>query len=316
MNTNGNDSAPVLRGGASRALLAAAGCALLALTLLAGYGVRVLAEGAPLQQPLFYSGNLEADGALANGDFAIKLSLYASASGGKAVCTAEGTVPVQNGRFRMDASTCVDAVAAEPDVWLAVSFTGPDGIERAIEGRSKVGAVPYALQAQHAVTASAVAPGGTLSTALRDLSDRLDKVEAVTIKSGFLAYKTQDQALGTGYNKIFFENEVFDLGGEYDPKTGIFKANEDGHYEFSCTVGWDQSAHTNGTWEISLQVDGFERTYNGWYGDGQYATRSLTATIDLKAGQGVYCATLHDTAEVNANLGNDKTFSTFSGHRI
>lgn len=300
-----------------RALVIAAAVALLATALLAGYGMRVLAEGAPTQQPLFYSGNLEADGALASGDYAIKLSLYATASGGKALCTAEETVTVERGRFRMDASACAAAVAAEPDVWLAVSFTGSDGMERAIAGRSKVGAVPYALEAQHAVSASAVTPGGTLATSLHDLSDRLDAVEAVTIKSGFLAYKSQQQQLpGNNGNKVVFDDEVFDLGDEYTPTTGIFKAKDDGHYQFSCVVAWDQGTSQNGTWEVSFHVNGYERTYNGGYGDGLYITRHLTATIDLKSGDEVYCAALHSTATVNSNLGNDNTFLTFSGHRI
>jgi hypothetical protein len=116
--------------------------------------------------------------------------------------------------------------------------------------------------------------------------------------------------------KVVFDDEVYDLGDEYDPTTGIFKAKDDGHFQFSCVVAWDVNSSTDGTWEVSFHVNGSERTYNGSYGDGLYATRHMTATIELKGGDEVYCAALHGTAAVNMNLGNDNTFVTFSGHRI
>ena len=53
-----------------RILIAVSACA---VTFIGGYGVRVLAEGAPAEQPLFYSGVLESDGSLASGEHTITI---------------------------------------------------------------------------------------------------------------------------------------------------------------------------------------------------------------------------------------------------
>jgi hypothetical protein len=134
-----------------RAWIAAFVCLVL---FVSGYGVRVLAEGAPNEQLLFYSGTLEVDGALATGEHTVKLVLYSAETDGDELCSIERMAEVESGRFRIDASDCAHAVRSENEVWVGVAFRGPDGVERAIAGRSKIGAVPYALEADNAWQAS------------------------------------------------------------------------------------------------------------------------------------------------------------------
>jgi hypothetical protein len=128
-----------------------------------GIGYVVHAEGAPTMQPLFYSGTLEDAGVLAEGNYAIRLTLHDAATAGNVVCMSEtAAVPVVAGRFRMDVSDCADELQTQPDAWAAVQFTGSDGTPHAIPGRTKVGAVPYAMEAQHAVSSTRL---GTLAEA-------------------------------------------------------------------------------------------------------------------------------------------------------
>lgn len=128
-----------------------------------GIGYVVHAEGAPTTQPLFYSGVLEDAGVLAEGAYTIRLTLHDAVTAGAVVCMSETVdVPVVAGRFRMDVSDCADELQVEPDAWAAVQFTGSDGTPHAIPGRTKVGAVPYAMEAKHAVSATRL---GTLAEA-------------------------------------------------------------------------------------------------------------------------------------------------------
>jgi hypothetical protein len=137
----------------SRSLLAAA--CLSSISLAAGYSLRVWAEGAPTLKPLFYSGTLESAGRLASGAHTIVLRLFDAETAGQQLCVSETTkAPVEAGRFRVEVSAdCVGAMQKSPDVWAALRFTGPDGVPHELPDRTKIGAVPYALEAQHALRA-------------------------------------------------------------------------------------------------------------------------------------------------------------------
>jgi hypothetical protein len=139
----------------------------LILAASAGYGLRALAEGAPTMKPLFYSGTLEANGKFASGAYAIVLALFDAESAGTQVCVSESAdVPVEAGRFRVEVSAdCVKALQMRPDVWAAVKFTGPDGVPHELLKRSKIGAVPFSLEAQHAVSANKALSADTATSA-------------------------------------------------------------------------------------------------------------------------------------------------------
>src|SRR4051812_7123921 len=128
-------------------------CALLGAAV-AGYGVRVYAEGGPRDKPMFYAGTLSVEGAPANGPHAISLSLHEAAEGGSALCSSQTpAADVMHGHFRVELSdACVATLRAKPDTFMEVSFTGDDDVTHTLT-RVKVGAVPYALEADHAVSA-------------------------------------------------------------------------------------------------------------------------------------------------------------------
>ena len=101
------------------------------------------AGGIPASQPLAYSGLLEEGSVPVDGTRSIGLSVWKVASGGTAVCSvAAANVTVTAGRFRIPLSdSCTVAVHQNRDLWIEVLVGG------ASLGRSKLGAVPYAVEA-------------------------------------------------------------------------------------------------------------------------------------------------------------------------
>jgi hypothetical protein len=120
------------------------------------YTGRIAAEGAPKSQPVFYAGLLEHEGKLANGRFIVGLQLSAAEEGDAEQCESRTeNVEVSNGRFRVAvADSCVAFMRKHADVWVAVEYVDEAGIKHELPGRNKVGAVPYAMEAEHAVSAS------------------------------------------------------------------------------------------------------------------------------------------------------------------
>jgi hypothetical protein len=113
----------------------------------------VQAEGPPTMQPLWYAGTVADDsGVPLKDNHQVVLRLFAYPTGpDMPVCEVapESALPFQNGRFRLDASKCVPTIQAQPDLFAELSVDG-----KAFLPRSKVGAVPYALEAQHALSAN------------------------------------------------------------------------------------------------------------------------------------------------------------------
>jgi hypothetical protein len=128
-------------------------------TLLA---VRARAAGIPDADVLTYTGYLEdADGRPLTDELSgISLEVWDAAEAGKRLCdTSVENVTPQAGRFQLVLpAECVDAVKATPNVWIDVK------VEGASLGRTKLGAVPYAVEAGHATSADeAQAAGGALA---------------------------------------------------------------------------------------------------------------------------------------------------------
>lgn len=121
---------------------------------VAGYGLHVYADGAPATQPLWYAGTVSNEaGAPLSGNHQIWVRLYTDQMGTSPALCATGptSVPVARGRFRVELSTtCVELMRKNPDLFVEVSV---DDDSKPFP-RSKVGAVPYALEAAHAVSAS------------------------------------------------------------------------------------------------------------------------------------------------------------------
>ncbi len=132
-----------------------------ALSALVGAGAAVVAQravradGIPSSQPLWYRGQVSDDrGPLADGSaHALAVSLWASPSGGDAPeCRATRSWTFArggDGRFELALDGCLAAIRARADLWVQVDLDGA-----AVGERSKLGAVPYAVEADRASGAS------------------------------------------------------------------------------------------------------------------------------------------------------------------
>jgi hypothetical protein len=283
------------------------------LSLLGGYQLHVFAIGAPNPPGLFYSGMLEEDGAPANGTFTVTLKLYLAATGGEALCEATDQTEVQAGRFRIDASSCMNAVRDEADTWLEVSFVGSDGVSRTIADRTKIGAVPYALEADHAYSASNAT--GELDSALQALTARVAALEDETHASGFHAVANAAQTIPDGGGPVVFENERYDFGDEYDEGSGVFTTREGGYYEFTCILAWSVAQGVVNQWEVGLRVNGNERYYNGFVTQGQATTRMIHGIVHLEPDETVQCAGYQDSG-ADQSLDVRWDYTMFAGHRF
>ncbi|MBM4345980.1 MAG: hypothetical protein FJ100_21615, partial [Deltaproteobacteria bacterium] len=120
-----------------------------AVSVALGVGVQIgrsRAAGAPTQAPLTYGGVVSGqDGKPLASAVEVTVAFYDAAVGGSAKCAA---APVQaeagSGRFSVVLpAACVDAVHEKADLW-AEAAVGPNKV---VLPRAKVGAVPYALEA-------------------------------------------------------------------------------------------------------------------------------------------------------------------------
>jgi hypothetical protein len=131
---------------------------LVALGGLGGWLVsRVLADGAPpTPGSIYYSGTISnVSGSPFSATSAnLHVRLYTSLTAGTAVCDVNApATPVTAGRFRVALDppgnmACLDALHATPSLWVEVQ------VESEIIPREQIGAVPYALEADHAVSAT------------------------------------------------------------------------------------------------------------------------------------------------------------------
>jgi hypothetical protein len=123
-----------------------------------------LADGPPAMDPLVYSGTLEEGGAAVTGQRDIKLVLWSDPTQSTAAHRKCDTIPpaktsVAGGRFSLPLDPlCVAAVKANAELWVEVI------VESQSLPRTKLSAVPYALEAGRA--ASAASAAGALLTEL------------------------------------------------------------------------------------------------------------------------------------------------------
>jgi hypothetical protein len=127
--------------------------AVLAVVLVALVGLgRVWASGIPEQETLTYSGTLQNEkGEPVAGERSLQLYLWDSADKKNVLCRDQPQPTrrkLVNGRFSIPLNKdCVDAIKSHADVWTQLFLDG-DGWPLA-----KLGAVPYAVEAGHAVNA-------------------------------------------------------------------------------------------------------------------------------------------------------------------
>lgn len=116
----------------------------------AGVGLNLaLADGAPLSEPLVYSGAIfragEPDAAARR---TITIALWTGPTDGERVCSVgpRGT-PLDAGRFRfvLDDAECLAGIQRHSDLWVQLTVDA-----ETLDTRTHIAAVPYAIEAERA----------------------------------------------------------------------------------------------------------------------------------------------------------------------
>ncbi len=239
----------------------AAGMSLALIIAAVGYKVgRARADGVPAMNPLFYSGLLEDGGRPVEGARDITLRLWDAAGGGTIACpeTTSMATPVLGGRFRIALDpACVAAIQRNRELWSEVVVGGTS------LGRSKVGAVPYAIEAARAAGAS-----GMLET-------RLAAVEA----------QSQPRQVVASGERVNCNPTLASEGPRLE-----FTANATGTYQLSFSGNVQRcSAQSTGCIGIvgiagdTGVVAGLTLPYTATTGDR--GTQHLEGTVQLTAGR-------------------------------
>jgi hypothetical protein len=127
------------------------------LVLVAAIAYRIGRAGAtggiPAMNPLVYSGSLLFNGSPVTGPQSVSIGLWTDLSTGTRACFTQPMQPVTfdpSGRFQVPLDpTCLDAVHNNQDLWVQVQVGN-----MLIAPRTKLGAVPYAVEASHAAETS------------------------------------------------------------------------------------------------------------------------------------------------------------------
>lgn len=153
---------------------AAVGGVMLAASAATLLAVRARAAGIPAANALTYTAYLETpDGTPMTTATQVAVAVWDAQMDGTKVCGADAqkVLPVA-GRFQLPLPDCQAAVAASPDLWLEATVDGKS------LGRTKLGAVPYAVEANHAASADAATAGGPLATQLTEVKAGVDALTA------------------------------------------------------------------------------------------------------------------------------------------
>jgi hypothetical protein len=148
-----------------------------ACVLAAGFiGGRAWAGGIPTKGALTYSGVLQkVDGSpLTTAGHNLEIKLWSTGpTGGTALCDTAVPAPTftldNSGRFSVQLDdTCTGAIGVNPGAWVEILLDGNT------LNRTKLGAVPYAIEANHAVSAdTATNAGGALKTSIDAIQTQL-----------------------------------------------------------------------------------------------------------------------------------------------
>jgi microcystin-dependent protein len=108
------------------------------------------AEGIPSAPTLQYSGTLIDNGQPVTGTRTVTLTIWDAASGGTPVCSTTETMSVIGGRFQIVLpDDCLRQVRGNPNLWIEAS------VPPVAFPRRKLGAAPYAVEAERAATVGA-----------------------------------------------------------------------------------------------------------------------------------------------------------------
>jgi hypothetical protein len=254
---------------------------------------RVRAAGVP-QTGFTYSGLLEdSDGVPVSGSVNVGVSLHDADPDGEKVCEADSReLVIVAGRFQISLpDECTAAVKVNPNLWLEVEVDG------ASLGRTQLGAVPYAVEANHAVTA--------------------ETAEKLSIPpSAFRAEISGSQTVESGEHTPLEFEETSDANDEFADST--FTPTASGYYYINCNVAFDVSGVSAGEFYAVLRKNGDFMSHGG---DVPQSTGAATTTaiasgvFELETGDEITCGGWQNSG-ASHNVYAVGSFTSFSGGRL
>jgi hypothetical protein len=180
-----------------------------------GYALRAFASGAPTTDVLSYAGVLEDGSGPAGGNYNIQVFLYDAATAGNILCqTTTAPIQVIDGHFSVPLpAACVTAVGTTADTWVDVLVEGSD------TGRTKIGAVPYAVEAAHAVNADNATSAGAIGQALAAAQNSITSLQTAVsaLQSAPKPLTTAVRANATSANPYYTDcvNQTLSSGDSF-----------------------------------------------------------------------------------------------------
>lgn len=299
-----------------RAAVAAATIAVGAGAFLAG---RARAAGIPASGALTYSGLLQ-DGAgvpLTGTEYVeVKFWNDASITAAANLLCDTGTptgIGLVGGRFSIQLpDDCTARVGTNAQVWAEV-LLGSTSNTVASLGRAKLGAVPYAVEADHAATATTAASpaaGGQIASAISALQAEVHPASA------FHAYQMAAYNVANGTNPLALDTVEFDLAGEYATVSGIFTPKSAGIYLLNCQIEFILNASAD--WAAVLLKNGNQLgvTDISIAANNGGISPAVFGVFKLAAGDQVQCASHQDTGAAQPLYVGSTNRNTFSGARL
>lgn len=173
---------------------------------------RVRAAGIPASGALTYSGVLTGpDGVPVNGSKAVALAVFDQKENGTLVCQVLSTpTPVNAGHFQLPLpDACTTAVKTHPELWVDVQV---DGVS--LLGRTRLGAVPYAVEAASAANAS-----GALDSRISNLEQRLSNISVQS--TGYINCQPLLSLRKEGYKNEVIRASLFSDSGCKTPVNDV-----------------------------------------------------------------------------------------------
>jgi hypothetical protein len=182
------------------------GIASLGLASGLGYAIRAAASGIPSTNALSYAGVLEDSNGPINGSHDIQVIFYDAATAGNNLCQSiTAARSITDGHFSVQLpDACTTAVGANPNVWADVLVDGSD------TGRTKIGAVPYAVEAKHTSNAD-IATNAAVAAYAADAGHASSADKATSANTATLAQTASALAagpIGTGLTVFSMDGAV------------------------------------------------------------------------------------------------------------
>jgi hypothetical protein len=203
---------------------------------LAGFALKARADGIP-SNPLYYSGTLTEGGQLVNATRAITINIWPDGTTqGTPLCqTVASTASVVSGRFRIALSgACKTAINQNNNAYVEV-LDGATSL-----GRSPIGAVPYAVEADHATNAdNAIAAtyasdaGYALNAA--NAANAANAVNATNASSAAVALAAPDAGLSAGLTLYSLSGSSVTMSSS--PCAAISTLPQSGSVRCNCPPG-------------------------------------------------------------------------------